>query len=60
MTKQALLKKLEAAVDDAATQRLYGTIEIEFRAGEPTFLRKLQTEKLDETENRYGDKTYRR
>lgn len=52
MIKSALLKKLEAAVDDAIRQRLYGNIEIEFRGGKPTFLRTLNQEKLDDTENR--------
>lgn len=52
MMKSALLKKLEAAVDDAVRQRLYGNIEIEFRAGNPTFLRTLNQEKLDDTEIR--------
>ncbi len=52
MTKDSLLKKLAATVDSAPRSRMYGTIEIEFRAGEPTFLRKTEHEKLDETENR--------
>jgi hypothetical protein len=60
MTKDALLKKIEAALDEAVRQRLYGNIEIEFRAGEPTFLRTHRQEKLDnETENRRDQKTYR-
>jgi hypothetical protein len=59
MTKTALLKKLETAIDDAERQRTFGTLEIEFRAGEPVFIRKMQTEKLDETENRRDQKTYR-
>lgn len=59
MTKNALLKKLEMAIDDAERQRTFGTLEIEFRAGEPVFIRKMQTEKLDETENRRDQKTYR-
>lgn len=54
MTKDTLLKKLEAAIDDAARGRMYGNIEIEFRAGEPTFLRQTKQEKLDDTENRYA------
>jgi hypothetical protein len=56
MTKDALLKKLETAIDNAARGRMYGNIEIEFRAGEPVFIRKMEQEKLDETENRtaYG------
>jgi hypothetical protein len=53
MTKTQLLKKLEAAIDDAERQRMFGTIEIEFRTGEPVFLRKQQQEKLDNhTEHR--------
>jgi hypothetical protein len=52
MTKTALLKKLETAIDEAIRQRLYGNIEIEFRAGNPTFLRTLNQEKLDDTEIR--------
>jgi hypothetical protein len=59
MTKQALLKKLETAIDEADRHRLYGTLEIEFKAGEPTFIRKMQTEKLDERENPNGQ-SYRR
>jgi hypothetical protein len=60
MTKDALLKKLATAIDDVERQRMFGTIEIEFRAGEPVFLRKLQQEKLDtDTENRRDQKTYR-
>jgi len=59
MTKDALLKKVETAIDEAMHQRLYGNIEIEFRAGEPTFLRTHRQEKLDETENRREQKTYR-
>jgi hypothetical protein len=52
MTKTALLKKLETAIDEAASQRMYGTLEIEFRSGEPVFIRQMKQEKLDETENR--------
>jgi hypothetical protein len=59
MNKEQLLKKLETAIDEAARQRMYGNIEIEFRAGEPVFIRKMQQEKLDETENRHGS-SYRR
>ncbi len=59
MTKKALLKKLEAAIDDAIRQRLYGNIDIEFRAGVPVILRSAKTEKLDEENNSYAAKTYR-
>ena len=59
MTKDALMKKLDAAVTEVERTRMFGTIEIEFRAGEPVFLRKLQQEKLD-TENRDDRPTLRR
>jgi hypothetical protein len=48
MTKEALLNKIKTALDEAFRERLYGNIEIEFKAGEPTYLRKVATEKLDE------------
>ena len=56
MSRNELVKKLESAIEDAIRTRLYGHIELEFRAGEPVFLRKLQQEKLyDDTESRgYG------
>lgn len=59
MTRNALLKRIESAIDDAISKRLYGTLEIEFRAGEPTFLRSHRQEKLDETENRSHAQTYK-
>jgi hypothetical protein len=59
VTKDALLKKLTAAIDDAERQRMFGTLEIEFRSGEPVFFRKHQQEKLD-TEPRDDRQTYRR
>jgi hypothetical protein len=60
VTKDALLRKLDGALDNAAHARMYGTLEIEFRAGEPVFIRTTQQEKLDETENRSnGRQSYR-
>lgn len=56
MNKEQLLKKLTAMIDDAGRQRMYGNIEIEFRAGVPVFIRTMQQEKLDETENRCGQR----
>jgi hypothetical protein len=53
MTKTALLKKIETAIDEAMRQRLYGNLDIEFRAGEPILLRTHKQEKLDETEHRH-------
>lgn len=59
MTKTQLLKKLETAIDDVERQRMFGTIEIEFRAGEPVFLRTQRQEKLDESETR-RDQAFKR
>ncbi len=47
MTKQALLKKLDAMLTTAENERMWGNMEIEIRNGVPTVLRKLTTEKLD-------------
>lgn len=46
MTRAALLKKLEALIDDAARTRMWGTVEIQFNDGEPALIRKSETEKL--------------
>ena len=54
MTRAEILNKLEIVIDEAIRTRLYGQIELEFRAGEPTFMRTTRQEKLDETEHRYG------
>lgn len=59
MNRDQLLKRLTAHIDEAARQRMYGNIDIEFRAGEPVFIRKTQQEKLDETENRHGQRVER-
>ena len=60
MTKDVLLKKIDAAIDDAMHGRLYGKIEVEFRAGRPTFLRQAKEDKLDtETETRSNGNQYR-
>ncbi len=60
MTRNPLLKKLEAAIDQAVGQRLYGNIEIEFRNGVPVILRSAKTEKLDDGENNRHAEAYQR
>jgi hypothetical protein len=47
MTRNALLKKLDAMLASAEADRMYGQIEIEIKEGEPTLLRKSATERLD-------------
>jgi hypothetical protein len=46
MTRNALLKKLDAIMADAERNRMWGQLEIEIRDGEATLLRKSTTEKL--------------
>jgi hypothetical protein len=60
MNKTELMREFEAAVDAALHQRMYGKIEIEFKAGYATFLRTTQEKKLDKAENRYGQSNYQR
>ena len=58
-TKDALLKKIEAASDEAQHQRLYGNIEIEVRDGQPNFVRGTLTEKIAQ-ENTRGSHNFQR
>lgn len=46
MEKPALLKKLDAMLDEAESVGYWGTIEIEIRKGAPVLLRKSVTEQL--------------
>jgi hypothetical protein len=52
MNKEQLMRKVEAAIDAAMRDRMYGKLEIEFCAGRPTFIRKLEQEKLESESNR--------
>jgi hypothetical protein len=54
VTRQELIQKVQVAINEAMDGRIYGAVEIEFRDGKATFLRTNRQEKLDETENRYG------
>ena len=46
MSKEVLMKKIEAAVDAAMSARIYGKLEIEFVGGAPMFIRESKIEKL--------------
>jgi hypothetical protein len=63
MTKQVLLRKLEAIFDEWQQSRAWATLEIEFREGEPNMLRKHVNEKLGQPfsqgNTRDCQKTYR-
>jgi len=52
MTKDALLKKLDRMLEGIEQARTWGTVEIEFKNGEPVFIRKTEQEKLDGGEPR--------
>jgi hypothetical protein len=47
VTKPELLKRLEVLVDQMKADRSFGQISIAFRDGEPDYLRKETTEKLN-------------
>ena len=46
MNKEQLLKQLSEMIDEAASTRLFGNIQIDFVNGVPELLRKLSTTKL--------------
>ena len=46
MSKAELMRKLEAAIDAATRDRMYGHIDVEFVDGVPMYLRKAEQEKL--------------
>jgi hypothetical protein len=47
VTKDALLKKLEATLSEAARTGMWGEIQIVVRNGEATVLRTMRSEQLD-------------
>ena len=47
MDKTTLLAKLSELIDDAASTRLFGNIQIDFVNGVPELLRKLSTQKMN-------------
>lgn len=59
MNKAILLKKLEAALDEAERTHLFGTLEIELRDGHATVLRTLKTERLGENPPSHVKPPYR-
>jgi hypothetical protein len=59
MTRNALLKKLDAVMAEAERCDMYGSIEIEVRAGEGVLLRKISTERLG-MEKHSDDLKYKR
>lgn len=46
MNRDELIKKVTAAIDAALRTGMHGTIDIEFVAGTPMFLKVLTSEKL--------------
>lgn len=54
MTKNLLLKKLDAILTTAEQERMWGNLEIEIRNGVAVVIRKSTTEKLDPAEENRG------
>ena len=50
MTKQELLRKLDALLDEFARARVWGSVEIQFSDGLPNLIRKTTTEKVNGTQ----------
>ena len=55
MTKNALLKKLDAVMTDVERSRMWGEINIVIRNGEATVLRTMKSEQLDAEKNSYAN-----
>ena len=51
MTRQELLKKLDALLAKAETERMFGAIEITIRGGRATVISKTETDRLDQNDN---------
>ena len=51
MTRQELLKKLDALLAKAETERMFGAIEIIIRGGRATVISKTETDRLDQHDN---------
>lgn len=60
MDKTALLKKLDAMLDEYARLKSWGTIEIEIRDGQPNYIRQMKTEKLAQETTRAHQANYSR
>ena len=58
VTKDALLKKLDAVMSDAARTRMYGEIEIVVRNGHATVLRTMRSEQLDVEKHSHAHDRY--
>jgi hypothetical protein len=59
MTRQDLLKKLNEIFDKMQAERSFGGITIAFRDGEPDYIRKETTEKLNGAQGNTHAKNYR-
>jgi hypothetical protein len=48
MTRQELLKKLDAIADEFQRARSWGSLEVEFKDGEPNYVRRTFSESVRE------------
>lgn len=56
MERKALLRKLEAMLEEVEREHMYGQIAIAFRDGKADFIRKETTEKLEAQGNSHAYK----
>lgn len=61
MTKQELMKKLEVIADEFQRNRSWGSLEVEFKDGEPNYVRKTFSESVKEDAHAQtrANRTYR-
>ena len=59
MTRPDLLKKLNELFDQMQRERSFGQIAIAFRDGEPDYIRKETTEKLNGAQGNTHAKSFR-
>ena len=62
MQRAEVIKRLDNILSQAERERAWGVVEVEFRNGEATLLRKTITDRLDGDRERTHDynQTYRR
>jgi hypothetical protein len=59
VTRQDLIKKLNDMFDQMQRERSFGNITVAFRDGEPDYIRKETTEKLNGAQGNTHAKNYR-
>ncbi len=53
------MNQIEKALKEASETNFWGSIEIQYHAGKPTVIRKIQTERIDEGNNLHDKRSSR-